>query len=106
MEDVDMNAGGFDAMADASGAKGSAEKKTFKNKSVLPVTIKQINKGTDGLFCVLHLLRICYSALHISCVPEVVGNIQVLTKPPKPSICQQVLASRALFTLTTPLPRW
>ena len=45
MDDVDMNAGGFDAMADSSGAKGSAEKKKYKEKSILAVTIKQINKG-------------------------------------------------------------
>lgn len=46
MDDVDMNAGGFDAMADSSGAKGSTEKKKFKDKSILPVTIKQINKAS------------------------------------------------------------
>ena len=46
MDDVDMNAGGFDAATD-SGAKGSAEKKKFKEKALLPVTIRQIKNGVS-----------------------------------------------------------
>jgi len=58
MDDVDMNAGGFDAMADSSGAKGSAEKKKYKEKSILPVTIKQINKGTRHECLPVHALEL------------------------------------------------
>ena len=48
MDDVDMNAGGFDSMNGGSGGAGSAEKKTFKMKSILPVSIKMINtSGRD-----------------------------------------------------------
>ncbi len=45
MDDVEMNAGGFDAANDA-GAKGSADKKAFKNKTIQSVSIKQILKAS------------------------------------------------------------
>ncbi len=45
MEGGDMGGGGFDAMNNATGEAKSAEKKSFKNKTCMAVTIRQIKTG-------------------------------------------------------------